>query len=274
MSPTGVILGRGSFGEVVEVYYKGKTYAAKKLHRRDASDNFSREIEIMSRIKHYNIVRYYGLCKLAPAQEIVIVMEKVENTLSAFLDSEKDIRLQLKLQILLDIIRGVRYLHNQTPAIIHRDLTVDNILLDREKTAKICDFGNSRAVNLKHPTKLLTSNPGAIDYMAPEALDGAKYDEKVDIFAFGHLSTHVIIQQRPYPLLHHTYRIAGCLIARSEVERRLKYLQEMRHELERERKARLYHIITQCLQDLSDERPSCKEIMTGLAKDDQAEMSE
>ena len=262
--PTGLVLGKGSFGEVVEVRYNFREYAAKKLHKKDANDNFTREIEIMSRIKHHNIVRYYGLCNLAKTQELVIVMEKVERSLHMFLKSKVDITLSIKLQILLDVVRGVRYLHNEKPAIVHRDLTADNILVDGESTAKICDFGNSIAVNLKEAKLIPISNHGTIDYMAPEALDGGEYDEKVDIFAFGHLAIHVINQRRPFPLLHHSYRVAGQLIARTEVQRRWDYLQEMRHELEKEDITGLYHVVTQCLQEVPEERPFCQVIMSGL----------
>ena len=262
VNPTGVVLGRGTYGEVVEVTYSGKYYAAKRLHKKESADNFTREIEIMSRVKHHNIVRYYSLCKLARTKEMVIVMEKLNATLSAFLGSKPNMVLSEKMPIFFDIVRGLRYLHNQDPAIIHRDLTADNVLLDREKTAKICDFGNSRAVDLRDKSGPLTLNPGTLDYMAPEASEGGDYDEKVDIFAFGHLAIHIILQSRAYPLLRPTYRASGRLAARSEVERRGNYIKSVEEMLGADHLLR--RLITQCLHDVSSERPSCDEIMREL----------
>ena len=263
VNPTGVVLGLGAYGEVVEVTYNDKHYAAKKLHKKESADNFTREIEIMSRVKHHNIVRYYSLCKLARTKEMVIVMEKLDATLSAFLGSKPDMELSEKMPIFFDIVRGLRYLHNQDPAIIHRDVTADNVLLDREKTAKICDFGNSRAVDLTGKSGPLTLNPGTPDYMAPEALDRGDYDEKVDIFAFGHLAIHIVLQRRAYPLLHTKYQIGGRLAARSEVERRGEYLKSVEEMLGADHL--LHGLIMKCLHDVSSRRPSCEEIMSDLA---------
>ena len=263
VNPTGVVLGLGAYGEVVEVTYNGKYYAAKKLHKEESADNFTREIEIMSRVKHHNIVRYYSLCKLARTKEMVIVMEKLDATLSTFLGSKPNMVLSEKMPIFFDIVRGLCYLHNQDPAIIHRDLTAENVLLDREKTAKICDFGNSRAVDLKDKSGPLTLNPGTLDYMAPEALEGGYYDEKIDIFAFGHLAIHIILQRRAYPLLHTKYQIGGRLAAHSEVERRGEYLKSVERILGADHL--LHGLIMKCLHDVSSRRPSCEEIMSDLA---------
>ena len=258
MHPTGVFLGRGSFGDVIEVEYKGKVYAAKN-NRSGDSKKFSRDIEILSRLKHPNIVAFYGICKLTgkTEQKTVIVMEKMTNTLSTVLYKSLDMKLHNKFSILLDVVRGLRYLHSQKPAIIHRDLTAENILLDRSNKAKISDFGNSCSISLRESTELLTSLPGTLDYLAPEALEGGEYDEKIDIFAFGHLSIYVISQQRPHPLLRHSYLSAGKLIARNEVERRANYLDNLQNKIDKE----FYSLITRCLQELPSERPSCNDIM-------------
>ena len=266
VNPTGVLLGRGSFAEVVEVEYNGKKYAAKN-YRSKGDLKLSREIGIMSQIEHQHIVTFYGICKLAESEGTVIVMEKATNTLSAFLKDEAHIKIHVKVKILQDIVSGLQYLHNQTPAIIHRDLTVDNVLLTAEKNSKICDFGNARTVHSGDSAEPMTSNPGTIDYMAPEALDGGKYNEMVDVFAYGHLSIHVIIQRRPYPLLHHTYREAGQLIARSEVDRRQIYLKQMQAMLSSANLYNLHNLVTRCLKDVANERPSCKDIVFKFSDD-------
>lgn len=68
--------------------------------------------------------------------------------------------------------------------------------------------------------ELLTSNPGTLDYMPPEALKGNEYDDKLDVFSFGHLSVYAVIKCQPHPILRPVHREGGQIMAQSEVERR------------------------------------------------------
>ena len=262
--PTGVVLGHGSYGDVVEVEYSGKKYAAKK-YRHVAVKNqigvFGREHEILARSRHHNIVPYYGVCTLSPDNTTVIVMERMEMNLSVYLEDKNNVimTLQCKLQILHDVARGLHYLHTQKPAIIHRDLTATNVLLNSKGVAKIGDFGNSCMVDLTTP-ELLTSNPGTLDYMPQEALEGGAYNTTLDVFSFGHLSIYVVLQHRPYPLLRHIYREHGKLIPRTEMDRRAAYLDETKSKLGGDQHP-LYSTIIRCLQDEPNMRPSCGDIL-------------
>ena len=263
---TDVFLGQGSYGDVLEVEYQGKKYAAKK-YRQGKIDTlmkvFGREHEILSRIRHPNIVPYYGICKLATDNTTVIVMERMVTNLSAFLEDQRNVNLTLqrKFQLLLHTTQGLNHLHTQKYPIIHRDLTATNVLLDSREVAKIGDFGNSCMINVCVTPEILTSTPGTLDYMPPEALEGGRYDNKVDNFSLGHLSIYVLIQRRPHPLLRHTYREHGRLIARTEVERRAEYLDEVKAKLPGGEQHELYPIITGCLQDEAHKRPSCADIL-------------
>jgi serine/threonine protein kinase len=258
---TGFVLGRGAYGDVLEVEYKGIKYAAKKYRFYTAPLGvFMREHDILSRVRHPNIVPYYGICKLASDKSTVIVMERMNSNLNTFLSGDK-ISLERKFHILNDVTNGLHHLHRQTPAIIHRDLTAGNVLLDSNGTAKISDFGNSRLVDLHATPELLTSNPGTLDYMPPEALESGEYNEKLDVFSFGHLSIHVLLQRRPHPLLRHTYKFEGKLTPRTEVERRQLYLDEMKSTLYLGGSHPLYCLVIQCLQDDPCRRPSCASIL-------------
>ena len=177
VTPTGNRLGFGSYGDVEEVEYKGKKYAAKKYRYGNAGTlkPFGREIGILMEIKHKNVVSYFGLCSLGRGGPTVLVMEKLDTNLSTFLE-QKSILLSRKFSLLHDVACGLTHLHTHDPAIIHRDLTATNVLLDSKGIAKIADFGNSRMVDLKATPDLMTSNPGTLDYMPPEALEGNMYN--------------------------------------------------------------------------------------------------
>ena len=270
--PTGVYLGHGSYGDVLEVEYNGKKYAAKKYryaHPDYLLSLFSREHEILSLVRHRNIVPYYGICKLATDNATVIVMEKMEMNLSNFLEDQKNVSISItrKFQILYDVACGLNYLHTQRPAVIHRDLTATNVLVNSKGVTKIADFGNSRMIDqrVSATPELLTSNPGTLDYMPPEALEGGDYNDRLDIFSFGHLSIYVMIQHRPHPLLRGSYRERGRLIARTEVERRTLHLDEVKTKLPGGEQHEMYSLIIRCLQDEPDHRPSCANILKLLS---------
>ena len=260
--PTGVNLGCGSYFDVVEVEYRGKKYAAKKqrvgknMERLPGTEQaFQTEHKILACCVHPNIVQYNGIFTLPK----VIVVERMDMTLMNLLERQ-EMKLGHKLQILYDVAQGLHFLHTQRPAIIHRDLTATNILLNSKGVAKISDFGNSCMVDLTTTPELLTSRPGTLDYMPPEALEGGQYNDKLDIFSFGHLSIYVVIQHRPHPLLRHTYRERGRLFPRTEVERCTVYLDETKSKLGGDQHP-LYSTIISCLQDEPDMRPSCADIL-------------
>ena len=250
----------------MEVSYRGKVYAAKVFHHVKLSellDVFSREQVILSRIRHPNIVPYYGICKIPPRYITAIIMERMKMNLSTFVEDPKNTNMSLKMKfkLLCDIARGLHHLHKQNPAIIHGDLTATNVLLDLNNVAKIGDFGSSHIVYFNATPKLLTSNPGTLDYMPPEALEGGEYTDKLEVFSFGHLSIFVLIQHRPHPLLRPTYREEGKLIPRTEVDRRSLYLEEVKTKLEGGDKHSFYPILLSCLQDEPHARPSCADIL-------------
>ena len=185
----------------------GLVCAGKKIHEilldvgnvgvRDIAAKYVQECQLMSDLRHPNITQFLGLCFLPNCQLPVLVMEKLDGSLDDLLESVPNIPLALKRSMLEDVARGLLYLHNHDPQIIHRDLTAKNVLLTPSLAAKITDFGNSRIVNIQ-PGQLaqtLSRNPGTLVYMPPEALaDVARYGPSMDIFSFGHLGIFVGLQ--------------------------------------------------------------------------------
>lgn len=198
------------------------TCAAKKIHEilLDVSNvgvpriasMFVQECQLMSDLRHPNVTLFIGLCFVPNCQLPLLVMERLEGSIDDLLESVPDISLVLKRSMLEDVARGLLYLHNHDPQIVHRDLTAKNVLLTSHVVAKITDLGNSRIVNLQ-PGQLaqtLSQNPGTLAYMPPEALtDIAHYGPSLDIFSFGHLFLFVGTQVTTY--FNHA-SIEGCYI--------------------------------------------------------------
>ena len=126
-------------------------------------------------------------------------MEYLPLSLTQCLETHQDLPLQIKYSILLDVAKGLNYLHCKTPPIVHRDLTANNILLTSNFIAKISDLGVSRMIDTFKQERLTTA-PGNASVMPPEALkDNPSYDHKLDVFSYGCLILHVFTHQWPIP---------------------------------------------------------------------------
>ena len=126
-------------------------------------------------------------------------MEYLPLSLTQCLETHQDLPLQIKYSILLDVAKGLNYLHCKRPPIVHRDLTANNILLTSNFIAKISDLGVSRMVDTFKQHHLTTA-PGNAVVMPPEALkDNPSYDHKLDVFSYGCLILHVFTHQWPAP---------------------------------------------------------------------------
>ena len=260
--PTGVTLSSGAYGDVIEVTYNNKIYAAKK-YRRTRTNTLKRVLgqdQVLSNVRHPNIVPYYGICSCEVMGEMtsVVVMERMEMGLDAFLREHDLVEVQ-KLQILHDVVQGLNHLHTMTPAIVHGYINDKKVLINSMGIAKICDFGYRYLV-----ARRLVPVFETYDFMSPESQEESSYvyNSKHDMFSYGHLSIYVINQSRPHPLLRPTYKDPEKgLRARTEVERRMQFLNEVKTQLNGGDEHPFYSIIVDCLADEADSRPSCADIL-------------
>ena len=270
-TPTGKVLGQGAYSTVFKLLNEDKKVSlAGKVFKFSETmliekmvEKFNKEIAIMVSLRHERIVNCKGVCFLPNSLLPVLVMEKMETTLHDYLlePVNSNLPVERKLSFLLDTARGLDYLHSQTPAIIHRDLTAKNVLLDSQLRAKIADFGNSRILEFDSGFSgsiSMTALPGTLAYMPPEA-DGSSsstYDPSLDMFSFGHLSIFTLTQTQ-VKLLPLTD--SSGLHVRSEVDRRRELLNKAEEILSVDHP--LLTVIIQCLCNERLKRPSARELV-------------
>ena len=273
--PTGTVLGSGTYGSVIELISAGETLAGKIFRMTSTAQlqekayEVCQEVIMMLNLSHPNIVQCKGVCLLVNHPLPVLLMERLMTSLHAYIlhKDNSDLPVKRKVSILLDAASGLEYLHSRTPAIIHRDLTANNVLLDSELRAKIADFGNSRILDLDPAStpESLTRLPGTLEYMPPEAQGGKiQYGPSLDVFSFGHLSLFTITQTPVTPLLLPSYTDIDTnkLHARSEVMRRetfVKSAEQFVPEI-----PSLVAMIKQCLHNNPAQRPRTGELVTRL----------
>jgi serine/threonine protein kinase len=166
-----------------------------------------REIEIMSSIRHPNLVQFMGISINRLRNELSIVLEYVDgaNLHELIRNTKKydDISFQDKLKIAQDICRGLLFLHECKPAIVYRDLKPGNIMIDTSNntySAKIIDFGLSRFIENQcsgGPYKL-SGKTGTLRYMSPEVFLEKPYDLSVDIYSFGLILSYMLTGIEPF----------------------------------------------------------------------------
>ena len=209
VTPTGNKLGEGSYGCVEELEINGLICAGKRMYEtlidpgNEGADHmihkYYDECRLLSDLRHPNIVQFLGICFLeaqpgSPLNLPVLVMERLQESLDDLLENTPDIPLAKKCSILQDVARGLLYLHSRSPAIIHRDLTARNVLLNSAMVAKIADMGNSRIVDVQPGQLARTMTRGCAGYDSVHAPRSFRSPTQVWANA-----GHVLIRS-PHPL--------------------------------------------------------------------------
>lgn len=216
-------LGKGTFGKVKLATHNlsGEKVAVKILEKdkiKDASDiaRVRREIAILKAVNHPHIVRLYEI--IETAKEIYMVIEYAERgELFDYIVRNKRLD-EAEAKVLFgQILSGVEYLHKMN--IAHRDLKPENLLLDRNNSIKIVDFGLS---NQCEPHQLLHTACGSPCYAAPEMIAGKKYDGALaDTWSCGVVLFAMLCGYLPFEdactlslyrkILHAEYAVLDCL---------------------------------------------------------------
>ncbi|KDP41493.1 hypothetical protein JCGZ_15900 [Jatropha curcas] len=195
-------VGAGSFGTVHRAEWHGSDVAVKVLSVQDFHDDqlreFLREVAIMKRVRHPNVVLFMGAVTKRP--HLSIVTEYLPRgslyrlihrpTAGEMLDQRR------RLRMALDVAKGINYLHCLNPPVVHWDLKSPNLLVDKNWTVKVCDFGLSRfKANTFISSKSVAGTP---EWMAPEFLRGEPSNEKSDVYSFGVILWELVTMQQPW----------------------------------------------------------------------------
>ncbi|KAI3365512.1 hypothetical protein L3Q82_010600, partial [Scortum barcoo] len=158
---------------------------------------FSEEVEMLKGLQHPNIVRFHDSWKSTVKGHkcIILVTELMTSgTLKTYLKRFKEMKLKLLQRWSRQILKGLHFLHTRTPPIIHRDLKCDNIFITGPTgSVKIGDLGLATLKSASFAKSVI----GTPEFMAPEMYE-EKYDEAVDVYAFGMCILEMATSEYPY----------------------------------------------------------------------------
>lgn len=225
-------IGSGTEASVYRAKWDTLPIAVKKFRGIPSTQQFQRELSIMSLVQHPNLLRCYGGYSDTKKDEYYLVMDLMDTDVHAALHSaispvvsraeagssplrgsdsrprtpsggastlpngkrSWEIRYPQMLKIALHTARGLEYLHECN--LIHRDLKSVNLLIDSQFNAKVCDFGLSRVVAPKNQN--MTGNVGTVSWIAPEVFEKQPYDAKADVYSFGVVMWELFTKQTPF----------------------------------------------------------------------------
>ncbi|XP_065911430.1 uncharacterized protein [Dysidea avara] len=264
----GIEMGRGAYGAVkeVSVHGYGIPCAAKVVHEillshvskeeyERLKKMFTQECVHTSKLRHPNLVQFLGVYYPNEQTDFPwLIMEKLHTSLTGLLEryTREQISSTTKMSIMQDITLGIQYLHSHE--IIHRDLSSNNVILTKNLVAKLADFGVAKMID-PQTARTHTQVPGTMIFMPPEALSvNPRYGKPVDVFSFGCVMVHMISHQWPIP----DDQVTKTLRALTEIERRKKYLREMKVP------SSVMTLLGSCLKNAPEQRPAIGEVLDTL----------
>ncbi|KAJ6092940.1 hypothetical protein N7486_008229 [Penicillium sp. IBT 16267x] len=191
----GRLIGKGSFGKVYLASHKltnGSKVVLKSSSKEDT--NLAREIHHHRQFLHPHIARLYEV--VVTESLVWLVLEYCPgDELYNYLLRHGPLPVDKVKRIFTQLVGAVAYVHSKS--CVHRDLKLENILLDKQENVKLCDFGFTREYEGK--SSYLQTFCGTICYSAPEMLKGEKYaGEKVDVWSLGIILYALLAGELPY----------------------------------------------------------------------------
>ncbi|KAL1969222.1 hypothetical protein VTN77DRAFT_476 [Rasamsonia byssochlamydoides] len=187
---TGAFLGKGGFAVCYEgkLLRNGRVFALKvvrsEMHQKKMAEKFRTELEIHSKMRHPNIVRFYRA--FAFEQCTYVVLELCPNgSVMDMVKKRKCLTLPEVRRFMIQLCGAVKYLHKRLVA--HRDLKMGNLFLDRNMDIKVGDFGLAAMILSEKDERRRQTLCGTPNYIAPEVIDKSKggHNQKVDIWSLG-----------------------------------------------------------------------------------------
>ncbi|XP_050143534.1 MDIS1-interacting receptor like kinase 2-like isoform X1 [Malus sylvestris] len=232
-------IGTGGFGRVYKAELQsGQVVAVKRLNMSDSNDipainlhSFQNEIRTLTSIRHRNIIRLYGFGSRRGGCIFLLYEYLERGSLGKALygvEGVNELAWATRVKIVQGLAHALSYLHHDcSPPIVHRDITVNNVLLESDFEVRLSDFGIARL--LSTDSSNWTSIAGSFGYIAPELAYTMRVTDKCDVYSFGVVALEVMMGRHPGDMLESQLQESS-KSRRDNVELLLKDLLDQRLE--------------------------------------------
>ncbi|XP_010266088.1 PREDICTED: pto-interacting protein 1-like isoform X2 [Nelumbo nucifera] len=260
-----MLIGEGGHGKVYRANLEdGRTAAVKVLKTTERSgEELIKEVEMLSRLNHENIVGFFGYCYSKDMKAMVydLLQESLKHKLRQLGWSER-------MKVAVGLAKALDYLHHScSPPIIHRDVKSSNVLLTQHCQPQLSDFG---AAVVYHQSLKPSANMkpfhvvGTFGYLAPEYMMYGKVDEKIDVYSYGVVLLELISGKEAIQTSQATTHESLVLWARSLLSRGLceRLIDpQLNGDYEKQEMERMMTAARLCLMHSSSRRPTMKMIL-------------
>ncbi|CAM8991447.1 unnamed protein product [Rhodiola kirilowii] len=272
-------VGKGGFGSVYKAELPtGHTVAVKRLHISDSSasipstsqQSFQNEIRTLTEVRHRSIIKLHGFC--SKNGTMYLVYEYIEKgSLGKVLYGE-NAKMELGWSTRVRIVRGlahaIAYLHHDCiPPIVHRDISINNVLLESEMEPRLSDFGTAKLLDTNSSN--WTKVAGSYGYMAPELAFSMRVTEKCDVYSFGVVTLEIMMGKHPGELLS-SYNTSTELLLKDLLDQQLQTpTGQLAEEV-----SFLLKVALLCTQETPELRPTMHLVAQDLSAPNQPLLSE
>ncbi|KAL3714485.1 hypothetical protein ACJRO7_006409 [Eucalyptus globulus] len=265
-------LGEGGYGFVFKGKLRSGCNVAVKILKNGKANgqDFISEVATIGRIHHVNVVGLIGFCFEGSKQALVYDFMHNGSLDKHIFSRGQGTCLDCKevYKIALGVARGIKYLHRGCDMqILHFDIKPHNILLDKDLTPKVSDFGLARLYSPNHNTVSLTAARGTLGYMAPELVykNIGSISYKADVYSFGKLLMEMASRRKNadtvaeyssdiyFPLWVHDQLSEGLNVTMEEVSKEDKRIVE-----------KMIIVALWCIQLNPSDRPSMHKVLEML----------
>ncbi|XP_057749781.1 nodulation receptor kinase-like [Arachis stenosperma] len=269
-----ILIGEGGFGSVYRGTLENGQVVAVKVRSATSTQGtreFDNELNLLSAIRHENLVPLLGYCN-ENDQQILVYPFMSNGSLQDRLYGEPAKRKILdwptRLSIALGAARGLAYLHSfPERSVIHRDVKSSNILLDHSMCAKVADFGFSKYAPQEGDSAVSLEVRGTAGYLDPEYYTTQQLSAKSDVFSFGVVLLEIVSGREPLNI--HRPRNEWSLVEWAKPYIRASKIEEIvdpgiKGGYHAEAMWRVLEVALQCVEPFSTNRPAMDDVMREL----------
>jgi serine/threonine protein kinase len=265
------VLGRGGHGIVYKGILEDGTFAAikkSKIMEEHETQEFAKEMMILSQINHKNVVKLLGCC--LEVEVPMLVYEYISNgTLYHYIhnNSNANIPATERLRIAAESADALAYMHSSaSPPILHGDVKTANILLDDKLFAKVSDFGASKFAT-NDEAEIATLVQGTCGYLDPEYMITCQLTDKSDVYSFAIIILELLTKKKAlyFDGPEENRSLASSFCVAKKEGRFIEILDaQVREELKLEVLEEIGDLVMRCLNMKREERPTMREVADTL----------